>query len=258
MVRASEHRLLYLPIRMVQTQAPVRQFSPVGLQELAASIQQVGILQPLTVQRHGAQYLVVSGTRRLLAARMAGVDELPCLLLDDAQDPALIALTENLQREDLCYWDEAQLLQEYLRRSGLTQAEAAQRLGCSQSAIANKLRLLQHSPAVRQALRELGLNQRQARELLRLPSEESRLYALREISLLGLNVAQTQRYITAYLSNMAQPQSEKFRRHDAMVFLDRVKRDAAALDRRGVSTELRCQDQGDSILLTLRIDKATQ
>lgn len=255
MAPVSRRRLLYLPIRMLQGQSPARRYAPVGLQELAASIHQVGMLQPLTVQKNGNQYQVVSGTRRLLAARMAGLEELPCLLLEEAQEPGLIALTENLQRENLFYLEEAELLREYLRRSGLTQEEAARRLGCSQSAIANKLRLLRHSPAVRQALEETGLNQRQARELLRLPTEQSRLYAIREIASLGLNVSQTQRYISGYLSNMAQPQQDKLRRRDTRIFLERIRGDAALLRRNGIPTELQCQEQEDRILLILRISK---
>lgn len=254
MTYEATHKLLYLPLRMVQPGAAGRQRPTASLQELAASIQQVGILQPLTVRKNGSQYIVVSGNRRLMAARMAGLGEVPCILLEmEAQDAELIGLTENLQREDLHYFDEAVLLQQYLQHSGLTQGQAAKRLGRSQSAIANKLRLLQHSPRVRQALAESGLSERHARELLRVEGESTRLRVLQEISARGLSVAQTERYIDAFLANGKPPESEKLRRRDTRLFLERVTRDAAALQGSGISTNLDRQEKPGEILLTVRI-----
>lgn len=254
MTRGAAHKLLYLPLRLVQSGAAGRQRPTAALQELAASIQQVGILQPLTVRKSGGQYLVVSGNRRLMAARMAGLGEVPCLLMElDPQDAELIGLTENLQREDLHYFDEAELLQEYLQHSGLTQGQAARRLGRSQSAVANKLRLLQHSPRIRQSLRESGLSERHARALLRVEGETGRRKVLEEISARSLSVAQTERYIDAYLFNGAPPEHEKFRRRDTRLFLERVARDTASLRDSGIAADLRRQDGRGEIVLTVRI-----
>ena len=248
------HKLLYLPIRLIQPGVAGRQRETATLQELAASIQQVGILQPLTVRKSSNQYLVVSGNRRLMAARMAGLGEVPCILLEmDAQNAELIGLTENLQREDLHYFDEAELLQRYLQHSGLTQGQAARKLGRSQSAIANKLRLLQHSPRVRQALTEAGLSERHARELLRVEGESTRLRLLGEIVARRLSVAQTERYIDAFLANGIPPESEKLRRRDTRLFLERVARDTAALQGSGVQADLNRQEKAGEILLTVRI-----
>ncbi len=247
-------KILYLPLRMVQPGAVGRQRPTAALQELAASIQQVGILQPLTVRKSGNQYVVVSGNRRLSAARMAGLGEVPCLLLDLAQqDAELISLTENLQREDLHYFDEAELLQQYLRHSGLTQSQAAKKLGRSQPAVANKLRLLQHSPRLRQALRESGLSERHARELLRVQGEQPRLKVLSEITERRLSVSQTERYIDAYLSNSTPSAQERLRRRDTRLFLERVTRDAASLKGSGVAADLCRQEDSGEIVLTVRI-----
>lgn len=254
MALVTEHKLLYLPPRLLQAGDPGRQRPTAALQELAASIQQVGLLQPLTVRRSGGQYVVVSGNRRLMAARMAGLGELPCILLElEHPDAVLISLTENLQREDLHYLDEAELLRQYLRRGGLTQAQAARRLGRSQSAIANKLRLLRHSPAVCQALRESGLSERHARELLRV-EEGQRLRCLEEIAARRLSVAQTERYIDAFLQNGAAPVADKLRRRDTRLFLERVSRDAASLRDSGVAAELDRREA--EIVLTVRIPTA--
>ena len=248
-------RILYLPIRMVQPSRTDRGRTTIQLQELAASIAEVGVLQPLTVRKSGGQFVVVSGNRRLTAARIAGLGEVPCILLDvDAADAELIGLTENLQREDLHYFDEAECLQKYLARSGLTQSQAAKKLGRSQSAVANKLRLLCHSPKVRQALREKGLSERHARELLRLGGEAQRLKVLGEIVEKRLSVAQTERYIDAVLQN-GEHTGEKFRQRDTRLFLERVARDAAQLQRSGVSTDLSRQEDQGQIVLTVRVEQ---
>ena len=251
-----ERRLLYLPVRLVQPGASERGRTTVALQELAASIREVGVLQPLTVRRQNGQFVVVSGNRRLLAARIAGLGEVPCIVTEAGPtDRVLIALTENLQREDLSYFDEAELLRQYLRRSGLSQAQAARRLGRSQSAVANKLRLLGHTPRVRQALQEQGLSERHARELLRVTGESARLAVLSAISGRRLSVAQLETYIDAYLRNGLPPASEKLRRRDIGLFLDRVARGADALRTGGVRTELAYREEPDQIVLTVRIEK---
>ena len=104
-----EGRVLYLPVHLLHLGQPGRGKATALLQELAASIGEVGILQPLSVRKQGEGYTVVSGNRRLMAARMAGLGEVPCLILSvDAVDAQLIGLTENLQREDLGYFEEAE------------------------------------------------------------------------------------------------------------------------------------------------------
>jgi ParB family chromosome partitioning protein len=247
-------RVLYLPLPLVKPGQLDRGRPTAQLQELAASIGEMGILQPLTVRKTGESYTVVSGNRRLLAARMAGLGEVPCILLEaEALDAELISLTENLQREDLHYFEEAQCLQQYLTHSGLTQAQLARRLGRSQSAIANKLRLLQHSPRVQQSLKEQGLSERHARELLRIPGETGRLLVLSVLAERGLNVVQTQRYIDSYLENRSCHGEERCRRRDTRLFLERVVRDMEALQAAGVDAELRRQDSPEEIVLTLRI-----
>ena len=252
----AKHRLLYIPLRLLQHGSGSRRGDPVALQELAASIRQVGILQPLTVRKSGGQYMVVSGGRRLTAARMAGLGEAPCILMElEGQDAALIALTENLQREDLHYFEEAELLREYLMRSGLSQSQAARRLGRSQSAVANKLRLLGHTPPVRQRLRERGLSERHARELLRVKGETKRLAVLEELAGRHLSVAQTERFITAYLANGAGDGEERLRRRDTRLFLARIVRDAETLSRTGVTAELDRREEAGEIVVTLRIGK---
>ena len=159
-------RVQYIPLGRIRPnpQQPRRSFDEEGLAELAASIRSCGILQPLTVRRAGDGYELVAGERRLRAARIAGLREVPCLVAQvGEEDSALLALMENLQRRDLDCWEEAQAIARLISRYGLSQEEAARRLGRAQPTVANKLRLLRLPEDVRALLRENGLTERHAR-----------------------------------------------------------------------------------------------
>lgn len=223
-------KILYLPAAQIRPNPgqPRKIFDPAGLQELAASIAEYGIVQPLTVRRRDGFYELVAGERRLRAARMAGLREVPCILLsvDEAQS-GMVALVENLQRRDLDYIEEAEGLARLMRLYGLSQEQAAQRVGKSQSAVANKLRLLRHSPQVLAMLRENQLSERHARALLRLPEEEDRLAVLQTVIRQQLNVAKTEAYIDAYLAkkNAQEPPKRGIRKlivRDVRLFLNSV------------------------------------
>lgn len=138
-------RVRYIPLEHIvpNPHQPRRVFEPESLSELADSIRQYGILQPATVRTRGKDYELVAGERRFRAAKMAGLKELPCLIAQvGEEDSALLALMENLQRRDLNYMEEAAAIAQLIQRWGLSQEEAARKLGKSQSAVANKLRLL--------------------------------------------------------------------------------------------------------------------
>ena len=191
-------RVLLLPAADIRPnpRQPRRVFEEAGLRELASSIRRHGILQPLTVRRMPEGWELIAGERRLRAARMAGLETVPCIeaTADDGES-ALLALVENLQRQDLHYFEEAAAIAAYLKETGATQEETAAQLGRSPSALANKLRLLRLSPACREILVQNGLTERHARALLRLEDEEERLSAVRHLADRQLNVAQAEQYI---------------------------------------------------------------
>ena len=171
---------------------PRKRFSPDGLEELAASIREHGVLQPLTVRKVDGSFELVSGERRLRAARMAGLSEVPCIVIDvDGVCSSLLALVENLQRRDLDFLEEAMALDRLIHTYDLSQDEAARRIGKSQSAVANKLRLLKLSPRLLDRLRQNGLTERHARALLRLETEEQQWEVLEYVIDHHLTVAQT-------------------------------------------------------------------
>ena len=255
-------RVQYIPLGRIRPnpQQPRRSFDEEGLAELAASIRSCGILQPLTVRRAGEGYELVAGERRLRAAKMAGLRELPCLIAQvGEEDSALLALMENLQRRDLNYMEEAAAIAQLVQRWGLSQEEAARKLGKSQSAVANKLRLLRLPGTVVELLQQGDLSERHARALLRLADEEEQLAAAKTIIARGLNVAQTEEYIESLLRKIQVTPPHRrptFILKDVRLFLNSLDRSLSLMRSAGVDAACGRQDTEDEILLTIRIPKA--
>lgn len=254
-------RILYLPVEQLQPNPsqPRKIFDSGGLQELAASIRTYGILQPLTVRRRGGMYELVAGERRLRAAKLAGLTEVPCILLSvDEEQSGLVALVENLQRRDLDYIEEAEGLARLMRQYGLNQEQAAAKVGKSQSAVANKLRLLRHSPAVLAALRENGLSERHARALLRLPTERERLEALAVVIRQQMNVAKTEEYIESLLTKKQQEPKRGMRKlivRDVRLFINSVNHNLDLIRGAGIRAEASQEETDSEIVLTIRLPK---
>ncbi len=239
---------------------PRRLFDDERLSELARSIAEYGVIQPLTVRLHYGRYELVSGERRLRAARMAGLRKVPCIILDvDMEESGLLALVENLQREDLDFIEEARGIENLMRLYGLSQEECARRLGRSQSAVANKLRLLKLPGDVLDALRANGLTERHGRALLRLPDDEARRDALGHITAAGLNVAQTDRYIDSLLAPAPEKAGGARRRSfilkDVRVFLNTVSHSLDVMKKGGIAAGMRQEETEDELIVTISIPK---
>lgn len=254
-------RVQYIPLGRIRPnpQQPRRSFDEEGLAELAASIRSCGILQPLTVRRAGEGYELVAGERRLRAARIAGLREVPCLVAQvGEEDSALLALMENLHRRDLDCWEEAQAIARLISRYGLSQEEAARRLGRAQPTVANKLRLLRLPEDVRALLRENGLTERHARALLRLQDPEVQRRAAGDMVRRGMNVAQAEAYVEKLLQS-AQVTPPRGRStyiiKDVRLFLNSVDRGLHLMRQAGVDAGWNRQDTDREILLTIRIPK---
>ncbi len=252
-------RVVFLPIGSIRPNPsqPRKVFDEGGLQELAASILQHGILQPLSVRRVGAVYELIAGERRLRGAKLAGLSEVPCILMamDEAQS-GMAALVENLQRRDLDYIEEAEGLARLMQLYSLSQEQAAMRVGKSQSAVANKLRLLRHSPQVIGALREKGLSERHARALLKLTDEGQKLAAIREISARSMNVARTEAYIDQLVSQELLPtRQSRNRSPDVRGFLSSLSSSLALIQSSGIAAVSHQQETEREIVLTITIPK---
>ena len=239
---------------------PRRHFDEAGLAELAESIRTYGILQPLTVRRIERGYELIAGERRLRAAKLAGERQVPCLVARvGEEDSALLALIENLQRRDLDCWEEAEAIAQLITAYRMTQEQAAEKIGKSQSAVANKLRLLRLSEPVRASLREKGLSERHARALLRLSDEHQQLCALEEIHRRGYNVARTEEYVESLLQKNRQtpPQGRAtYIIKDVRLFLNSVERGLGIMRRAGVDAQIGRKDTEEEIFLTIRIPKS--
>ena len=239
---------------------PRKLFDDERLTELSQSIAEYGVISPLTVRLHYGRYELVSGERRLRAARMAGLKKVPCIILDvDMEESGLLALVENLQRQDLDFLEEARGIENLMRLYGLSQEECARRLGRSQSAVANKLRLLRLPGDVLDSLREHGLTERHGRALLRLPDDAARRAALEHILAEGLNVAQTDRYIDSLLAPAPEkPKSARKRSFilkDVRVFLNTVSHSLDVMKKGGIAAGMRQEETEDELIVTISIPK---
>ena len=245
---------------------PRKRFDEEGLRELSESIRSYGILNPLTVRLRCGQYELVAGERRLRAAKLAGLREVPCILVDvNMEDAGLLALVENLQRRDLDFLEEAEGLRKLIRMFALSQEEAARRIGKSQSAVANKLRLLKLPEDVLLALRQNGLSERHGRALLRLPDPDSQRAALAAMLEQRMNVTAAESYVDALLSPPQTPERTEGERHrqrktfvmkDLRLFLNTLSRSVDLMRQGGIGADMKKEETEESLILTISIPKA--
>lgn len=238
---------------------PRKHFESEAITQLAESIRQYGVLNPLTVRRTAEGYELIAGERRLRAARAAGLSEVPCIVISATEeDSSAIALVENLQRRDLDFFEEAAGYRQLIDRYGLTQEEAARKVGKTQSAVANKLRLLRLSPENMQMIREGGLTERHARAILRLPEEDDRKRATAYIIEHQLNVSRTEQYIERLLNAPPDQPAGTVRRliKDVRLFLNTVDKAVGMMKDSGVETSYEKEEREDGILVKILIPNA--
>ena len=257
--------IIYLPVEDIYPSPvqPRRGFDETGIDELARSIGEYGILNPLTVRLRTGRYELVAGERRLRAARKAGLAEVPCILLDiSMEDASLIALVENLQRQDLDFIEEAHGIDQLIKLFGMSQEEAARRIGKSQSAIANKLRILRLPPDVQEALRQNELTERHGRALLRLNEPREQRDALKYIVANKLTVAQTDEYVESLLAvkeaqELVERQEPKklFILKDVRVFMNTIMHGVDLMKQGGIDAGVERTETDEKLILTISIPK---
>lgn len=205
-LRMREREVARIPIESIRPNPyqPRRVFSQEALEELCASIKQYGLLQPISVRKSGSDgFELIAGERRLRASKMAGLKYIDAIIFTTyEQDSAVIAMMENLQRENLHYMEEAEGYQNLIRDHGLSQDELARRLGKNQSTIANKMRILKLPLPVKKLLLQYNLTERHARALLRLHDEEMQIKIIRIIVEQSLNVKATEDLVERTISRM--------------------------------------------------------
>lgn len=235
---------------------PRKTFDEEALRDLAASIAQYGVLQPLLVApAENGRYMLIAGERRLRASKMAELQEVPVIISEyTSQQIAEIALIENLQREDLHFLEEAEGYEKLMQQFHITQEAMAARVGKKQSTIANKLRLLRLSDRIRKILVEANLSERHARALLKLDDEEKQVQVLTAVIDNGYSVRQTENYIEKML---ADKKLEKKKRlvivNDVRIYLNSIKQVVNAIKDVGIPVNMEQTVDGEDVIVSLRI-----
>ena len=247
-------RVIFLPAKNIRPNPsqPRTVFQEEALQELCESIRRHGILQPLSVRRIGTGYELIAGERRLRAGIMSGLTEVPCIVMNMSdQESGMVALVENLQRQDLDFAEEARGISLLMENWSMNQEQTARVLGKSQSAIANKLRLLRHSEQVLTALRQANLTERHARALLKLESEEEKMQAIAYIARMGLSVARTEQYI----DDLLKVGEQKAPQANVEQLLKRMSQTLSKIQNCGISAITERRETESKIVLTITIPK---
>ena len=242
---------------------PRKTFSAEGLQELCASIREFGVIQPLIVRKTVSGYELIAGERRLRASGLAGRDDVPCVLRDASdKEMAEIALIENLQREDLHYFEEALGYEKLLLQFNLTQEVLADRVGKNQSTIANKLRLLKLPPEMREYIFEEKLTERHSRALLKVEDRARQWQVLKFIGENKLNVREAESLIEAQLHDEPVPEQKVVRRpqmlkivKDVRIFINTVGELVKQMKKTGLDVRLTQEQDDEFVTITMVVPK---
>ncbi len=241
---------------------PRKVFTQSALEELAHSIAEHGLMQPITVRIIGNSYELIAGERRLKASKLAGLTEIPAVIVEVTnKNSAVLALIENLQRENLNFLEESEAFQTIMQDYGYTQQELAKTLGKNQSTIANKLRILKLSPAIKKKLVEYNLTERHARALLKLPTEELQMEVLEKVGKQELNVKKTEQLIEQVLVNLTQEKVEekknnqKFRAfvRDIRLFTNTITQAVDMIQQSGIDAKYTMKQEDDGYEIRIKI-----
>lgn len=235
---------------------PRRIFSQEELVNLAISIRINGLLQPITVRETDKGYEVVAGERRLKASKIAGMAVVPCIVIEaNDMKSAVYALIENLQRQDLNYFEEAVAIDKLINRYKISQEDAAKKLGKAPSTVSNKLRLLTLPTDAQKLLLESGLSERHARALLRLEKDDV-MPVLIKITEGKYNVVQTERYIERFLEEKNAPKRTTKRMFsDVRIFINTIKGAVETMQSAGISADFEKEEEDDAFVYRVRIPK---
>lgn len=236
---------------------PRTDFFDNDISALAESIAQNGILQPLSVRRTGEKYELIAGERRLRAAKMCGYKVVPCIVHEISdRHSAILALVENIQRQDLSFFEEAIAIEKLITYYGMTQEDAAAKLGKAQSTIANKLRLLRLSEDERELIVRFNLTERHARALLKIGNSSDRLLILEKIVKNNLNVERTENLIEDFLGREKIKESYKTRSkvfQNVKMFVNTINRAVETMQAAGISADSKKIENEEYIEYRVRI-----
>ena len=254
------NKVVLLPVEEIHPSPyqPRRYFGEEGLDSLGRSIAQNGLLSPIIVRKdEEGGYQLIAGERRLMACRRLGQWEIPAIVQEkDDLSAAVLTLIENLHRENLSFFEEAEGIYQLIQESGLSQQKICAVLDMAQPTVANKLRLLRLSPAVRDTVEELGLTERIARALLRLEGEERQLKACRYIAAHHLTSAQGESYIARLAEEQGRRNRPSGHLRDYRLIFSTMDKAVAQLKEAGIPVKTEKSEEEDCVCYTVRVPKA--
>lgn len=223
--RSSRYAEIEVTLVRANPQQPRIKFGEEGLQELAASIKEKGIVQPIVVRRLNGEYELIAGERRLRATRLAGLDRIPAYIADvsDGSEPLELALIENMQREDLNALEQAQGFHQLSEQYGLTQEDIAKRVGKSRAAVANTLRLLHLPKDIQNSLRSGQISAGHARAILAFEDRDHQMALWKRIVKEGLSVRKAEALAKKMATTTVAPHHTKHRSAHVMQVEDRLR-----------------------------------
>jgi len=260
----TNNKVVYLPVNKINPNPyqPRKSFAEESLEELCSSIKSYGVIQPISVRQiEEDKYELIAGERRLRASKLANLEVIPAIVINmKEEDAAVVALIENLQREDLNFIEEAEGYNLLIYEHGLTQQEVAEKVGKNQSTIANKLRILKLSKEIKESLIENKLTERHGRALLKLPNDELRKEVLKTIIEKDLNVKKTEKLIKDKLEEINNPKEERKQNIKSAlnfrIYINTLKNAYKAIRDTGLKAEYEQEDKGDYIEVKVKIPKA--
>jgi len=255
-------KVVMLPVEKIvpNPAQPRQEFDKREIMSLAQSIRENGVLQPIIVRKnYNKEYELISGERRLRAAKEADFTEIPAIILDaTAKQSAIYAILENIQRKDLTLFEEAYALRSLINEWGVTQEEAAQKLGKAQSTIANKLRLLMLSNVEQEIIIKYQLTERHARAILRIKDENLRLDVLKHIAKRGMNVSEAESYIERATRLKPAEGRRLFIVKDVRIFINTINKAIDVMKSAGINAEAHKKESDNYIEYLVRIPTKPQ
>lgn len=239
---------------------PRKRFDYDELENLAQSIRENGILQPITVRkREDKKYELVSGERRLRAARLVGMVKIPSIVINiDDKNSAMFSIIENLQRQSLDFFEEAEAIEKLVGKYAMSREEVAQKLGLAPSTVSNKLRILRLPEEMRFELARAGLTESHARALLMLEDDNQRARALSIIVDRHLNVAESERMINQMINRNNRSRNPLKGIRDVRLFINTLNHAVDTIRRAGVEADAARSETEEYIEYVVRIPKSEQ
>ena len=258
--QSAQPQVIMVPLEKIEAnpQQPRKIFKDEGMEELTGSIKEYGVLQPIILKDEKERYTIIAGERRYRAAQLAGLEKIPAIIKTmETKEAALIALVENVQREDLNFLEEARAYKKLMDDFNLTQGEIAEKVNKRQSTISNKIRVLSLPEDIQEQLVDNRLTERHARALLKIPDDEDRKQVMERIVANGLNVKQTEKLIEDVLTKKEEAlrKRRKVNYISYKIYLNTIRKAFNQIKEMENNVKMSQEDKGDFLEVKILLPK---